>query len=423
MLFFSSGSEYCKVCELAIQKEEQTRRAKEKRLEDITQKQKALAELNNTEEIKSSNETVKNPYSDTHELFESIRNMMLNDEDNNMANQLALAFEQNPETEFLAQKLRISSCYYEAQKAYHRGNYTRAFEYFTVAAEGGNEDAQYHLALCYANGQGTRKNEALASKWFIMSASSGNAFAQNEIAIRYLEGNGIERDLDQAYSWAKKAADRRNIDALVTLGLICEKEQNYEEAFSYYNDAAQRGNMHGMGNVGKAYLLGRGVQKDPKNAFYWNSKAAELGEPSSQYNLGLQYVFGDGVERDFNEGVFWLIKAAAQGHNGAISKLAPIGITDFSDEMIREVASHRRVNDANSGTAIDPELDKDEEDAEEDEYEDDEAYVSPEPWWPYQWFRCDCCECEWQDQYVKGPYPRCPRCGDSDMVSKLLKGF
>ena len=65
----------------------------------------------------------------------------------------------------------------------------------------------------------------------------------------------------------------------------------------------------------------------------------------------------------------------------------------------------------------------------DDEYdaedESEQSEVVPECWWPYQWFRCDCCGNEWQIQYYEGKSrrPRCPKCGDDLWVGKVLKGF
>lgn len=55
---------------------------------------------------------------------------------------------------------------------------TAAVEWFKKAANQGDIDAQYNLALMYANGMGTDKNELQAYFWSMLSGEKGNKNAQ-----------------------------------------------------------------------------------------------------------------------------------------------------------------------------------------------------------------------------------------------------
>ena len=46
-----------------------------------------------------------------------------------------------------------------ASKYYHGGDFGRAFEYWTNAAELGDAEAQYGLSLFYQRGEGVEKDE------------------------------------------------------------------------------------------------------------------------------------------------------------------------------------------------------------------------------------------------------------------------
>ena len=65
--------------------------------------------------------------------------------------------------------------------AYKSGDYKTAFKEFVPLAEQGNVDAQFNLALSYANGQGVPQDYIRAHMWWNLAASSGN---KNAVAGR-----------------------------------------------------------------------------------------------------------------------------------------------------------------------------------------------------------------------------------------------
>jgi len=77
-------------------------------------------------------------------------------------------------------------------------NAARAVEWYTKAARQGNADAQNNLGQCYITGVGVDKDPAKAVEWFIKSAEQGNAVAQNNLGLCYARGNGVDKDQDKA---------------------------------------------------------------------------------------------------------------------------------------------------------------------------------------------------------------------------------
>ncbi len=61
------------------------------------------------------------------------------------------------------------------------------------------------------------------------------------------------------------------------------------------------------------YTEGQGVRQDYQQAFAWYQKAAEQGNAGAQNNLGLMYYNGKGVEQDYIKALEWYQKAAEQG--------------------------------------------------------------------------------------------------------------
>src|SRR5436190_6049937 len=70
------------------------------------------------------------------------------------------------------------------------------FKEYEKAAEQGNANAQYNLALCYKNG--VEKDEQKAIEWYQKAAEQGYASAQNNLGWCYQHGTGVEKDEQKA---------------------------------------------------------------------------------------------------------------------------------------------------------------------------------------------------------------------------------
>ncbi|PTQ90141.1 Sel1-like repeat-containing protein kinase family protein [Agitococcus lubricus] len=121
------------------------------------------------------------------------------------------------------------------------------------------------------------------------SLTRGLAEAQNTMGWHYYHGDGVKRD--------------------------------YEEAFKWFQKAANLGEPSAQFNIGMMYASGTGTKQDFSEAAKWYKKAAEQGKTSAQLNLGMMYISGRGVRQNIDEGVKWLGKAADQGDTTAKANL------------------------------------------------------------------------------------------------------
>ena len=74
-------------------------------------------------------------------------------------------------------------------------------EQYRKAAEQGNADAQFNLALMYDNGEGVTQDYAEAVKWYRKAAEQGVADAQQNLGYKYDMGQGVLHDEVMAYMW------------------------------------------------------------------------------------------------------------------------------------------------------------------------------------------------------------------------------
>lgn len=85
-------------------------------------------------------------------------------------------------------------------------NYTRAFNWFNLAAEQGDPSAQYNVGVLHAQGQGVKRNYAEAVKWYKLAANQGHMSARFNLGVMYGEGQGVPADFVEAFRWFNLAA-------------------------------------------------------------------------------------------------------------------------------------------------------------------------------------------------------------------------
>ena len=81
-------------------------------------------------------------------------------------------------------------------------------------ANAGNVDAQMDLAMAYHDGSyGLKRNDAEAVKWFTKAAEQGDLEGQYNLAIAYYHGYGVKKNINEAVKWFQKAAEQGYADA------------------------------------------------------------------------------------------------------------------------------------------------------------------------------------------------------------------
>lgn len=73
-------------------------------------------------------------------------------------------------------------------------------------AQRGNEDAQLRLAYMYKKGQGTAQDYTKAFEWYSKAAESDIYTAQYNLGLIYEKGLGVNQDMAKAKEWQDKAA-------------------------------------------------------------------------------------------------------------------------------------------------------------------------------------------------------------------------
>jgi hypothetical protein len=92
------------------------------------------------------------------------------------------------------------------------------------------------------------------------------------------------------------------------------EQTDYATALKEVKPLAEQGNPDAQLFLGKMYLKGQGVPKDPDQANKWFTQAAMQGNAESQFFLGAWYLL---PHRDIAEGLKWMRLSAEQGNQDA----------------------------------------------------------------------------------------------------------
>jgi localization factor PodJL len=168
-------------------------------------------------------------------------------------------------------------------------------------------------------------------------AVAGDANAQYEVAMRFAEGRGVARDVEKAAIWMARAASQGLAPAQYRLGSLTEKgtgvTKDVQAARRLYEQAAGAGNVQAMHNLGVLHAEGGLGAPDMAVALVWFRKAADYGVKDSQYNLGIFYARGLSVPQDLSQSYLWFSLAAAQGDKEAASKRDQIAAKLGADKV------------------------------------------------------------------------------------------
>lgn len=91
-------------------------------------------------------------------------------------------------------------------------------------------------------------------------------------------------------------------------------QKDYATALRELTPLAEHGNADAQVLLGRMYMLGEGVLKDPEQAIKWFKASASQGNADAQFFLGSMYLL---PRRDIAEGVKWLRLSAEQGNQDA----------------------------------------------------------------------------------------------------------
>ena len=154
-----------------------------------------------------------------------------------------------------------------------------------LAAEAGDPNAQYELALMYDFGRGVSVSHEQANAWYLKAARQGHDNAQYNLAISYIQGEGIEQDHNKGVYWLIQSAKNGDPDAFEVLTRYANNgnaEAQYALAQIYRNGVSLHNDLeHYPWEEDNS-----SITPDMGQYKYWLQKAARSGHPRGAEELG-----------------------------------------------------------------------------------------------------------------------------------------
>lgn len=225
---------------------------------------------------------------------------------------------------------------YRLAISYHKEGAKEDFlKWMTTAAEGRHIKAQYNLGVLYEKGIMVEKDANVAVNWYKRSAIQGNPKAQFNLALIYYNGReGVEVDLTKAFLWFSRSAELGHPGALYNLGVMHDQPvgverdypegvmQNHAKALEFYKKSAEQGHMMAQYNLAILYQNGLGTKLNLPEAVKWHLKSAQQGFSRAQYFYALLHHMGrGGVEQDLEKAVKWYRTSMDQGNTRSMFNL------------------------------------------------------------------------------------------------------
>ncbi len=213
-----------------------------------------------------------------------------------------------------------------------------------LAAEQGDFDAQYQVALHYVNAQETTQDDAQALYWLQKAAEQQNTQAMTYLAWMAMLGLGIPQNTAQAVHYFVNAhqpeelkdtpisfaPSQTQVDAKARAIALYEQGidllERHEDsasiklAINLLEQAAKSNNAQAQAKLAHCYQTGEWVIQNKEKAAKYYEKAARNGNSEAQYKLGWIYFNGDGVSKNVAQSYYWFNLASAYG--GARAKSA-----------------------------------------------------------------------------------------------------
>ena len=205
----------------------------------------------------------------------------------------------------------------ENMKEYINMKRVENFEIWKRAAEKGIPEGQMLLGICYLEGIGVHKDEAVGASWVRKAAEKGHVAAQMSLSKLYFEGIGVPESATEAAKWICKAAEQGHIEAQILFAGFYSAgigvPESEVEAAKWIRKVAEKGHAEAQYNLGNRYYFGQGVSEDKKEAIQWYLKAARQGHADAMWRLGVCYFNGIDVSENKEEAEKWLIASEQKG--------------------------------------------------------------------------------------------------------------
>jgi TPR repeat protein len=169
-------------------------------------------------------------------------------------------------------------------------------------------------------------------------AAAGSAASQHGLGLAALKGRGLPKSAEQAFQWFQLAADQgypasqAMLGNMYLRGIGTAKDiengrglvRDFAQAKRWLQQAADQGEADAMAKLAGMYRDAKGVPRDYAQAQHWYRRGAIAGNANAAFNLGRMYEDGLGMERDDAMAAVFYRAAADRKHGDAVAYLGKL---------------------------------------------------------------------------------------------------
>lgn len=188
-----------------------------------------------------------------------------------------------------------------------------ARHYYIDAARDGDALAQFTLGHYFLDSK-DKNSKKLGLIWLSKSAEKGHPAAQNKLGEIQAAGQLLPQNLDEAKALFTQAAQKGFVQAMINLGQIAQSKGDYTLAQDWFMKANNHPNPQAALALSRLFLTPNTPLYNPTEGYNWAVKAAENEkEPSSEAMLELARLYEQGIGVAVNPTVAqqWKDKAQA----------------------------------------------------------------------------------------------------------------
>jgi TPR repeat protein len=215
-----------------------------------------------------------------------------------------------------------------------------------VASEGAKllaqSKAKYYGQGTGAFGSGQPLDVKGAYEFALKAAKLNYLPAMGQVATQLYSGDGVRKDVDEAVTWWRRAADKGDEDALMTLAMVSSDRADFDRARPLMEKLAADGDFWVGYKLGLAYETGHFLPTDLGKAFLFYDASARSGYGPAMVNLGLMHKSGNGTPVDRQKALGWFRRAAESG--------IPRGMTQYA--MMLSAIGTRSSSTADDALAV-----------------------------------------------------------------------
>jgi TPR repeat protein len=203
----------------------------------------------------------------------------------------------------------------KAIETFAAGEHEKAVEMAKPLAEKGDPVALYLMGFAHETGQGVESSVLKAVEYYRKAALRKNADAIYRLSFILMSSG----EKDRVEEGRDLLEERAVIDPTIAGRILGEAfltgrltgEPAPETGVSWWKKAAEAGDGPSMFLLGRFYdgQFGQTPLADPKLAFSYFLKAAENGDPGAMVAVGSRLLNSNDIEKDEKKGNMWLNKA------------------------------------------------------------------------------------------------------------------